>query len=300
MAQIPVFPLLPADLFRAQATDFNIEPTGLELLVAYDRVLRSASATGILDGYALAGPTALHGVYIVGTTMERIADELCVAPTPEAAGNRRPPDQIASFTAAALPGARVERVEGDPEAYTVHFAGTVGPVAMRLRVETAPLTFAPPRDARIATTAKEGYFQDVKMAWHGRVSKPIEFPTAYAEEILLRMITAIVSNKRPDKAARVDDLRIAFTSRPDDMIESFAGPVRDALINHLGASRPDSSERLGRLGGVLRSQVATYMRSDALPSYLRMKSAIVDWTAFEDAWHLALSRLTAPLPTDGR
>lgn len=276
LESLPRYSLLDLPRVTAQAAAFGLPLESVERLVAIDRVLRSCAVSGIFGpeataGWALAGPTALHGVYLRSTEMLRIPDALVFAPI--VSREAMVAEQLATLLATALPkGAVLEGAE--PGAWTISYVGSNGPAILSLVLERAPLAFEPPGPARGAEQATVGYIYDRRLPYLPRVAQtPVAVPVAYAEELILRLLGALAApGKRTDIAARVDDLRLLLALEASDTRDALAGPVREALVTGLRQRGQDAAAIKGRLDAIGSAVASTVMRwsdPEALPAGLR-------------------------------
>lgn len=284
---LPQFELLQPDVLVRQAKRFRLPESGVELLVAIDRVLRSLSAGGLLEkraesGWVLSGPTALHGVYLRSTVLLRVPDELTLAPLSEQPNLSA--QKLAALIASALPNGQIESHPDSPECYLINYRGVLGPARLPLRLERTPLRMEPPLEAKSASIAERGYLFDERLPYLPRIAQSaIPVPVAYVEELLLRTIIAILSPKRDDTAARVDDLRLAVLIEYSDSRRAMAGPIRDALLTGMIAkdvtSAKDLRLSLSALVTKFRQIVESYDVASALPAHLRPTDEIYDSTS---------------------
>ena len=187
---LPRYSLLDLPLLTAQAAAFGLPIASVERLVAIDRILRSAAAAELMGpdaaaGWALSGPTALHGVYLRSAELLRVPDALTFAPI--AGREVMPPETLAALLATALPDGRAEAAE-EGGLWSIHYLGANGLTDLPLRLELAPLAFEAPGITHGAERAEVGYLYDRRMAYLPRVAQtPVAVPVAYAEELLLRL-----------------------------------------------------------------------------------------------------------------
>lgn len=274
---LPRYSLLDLPRLTAQAAAFKLPPESIELLVAIDRVLRSGAAAGILGpdaaaGWALAGPTALHGVYLRSSEMLRIPEALVLAPI--ASRDALAPAKLAALLATALPnGGAVASPE--PGSWNISYLGNSGSAILPLVLERAPLSFEVPESASGAERAEVGYLYDRRMPYLPRVAQtPVAVPVAYAEELILRLLGALAgaTANRPDVGARVDDLRLLLALEASDTRDALAGPVHAALVSGLrqrGQGADAIKARLDAIGAALVTTVTRWSDPDALPAGLR-------------------------------
>jgi hypothetical protein len=323
-------PLLSAVAFERQLGDFGCEPAGLELLVAIDRVLRSLAGAGLIDGeasagFALSGPTALHCVYLISQTFERIPDELSFAPLARLAPHQA--DTFAALIATALPDGTVSApVDSDPELYQILYTGTTSKRYLPLRIERKPLRLEPTEvDSNLraghAERAVRGFLYDQRMTFATPVSdRPLPVAVAYAEEILLRDIatlltlgfqkSALTEEQKWLAAARVDDLRLAVLYKPEAVNSTFGLPaVREVVNQQLRRPKVKGGAPLldpltgepvviafAEIIARLRSVVQMHDKPTSLPSMLRPHKTASTYAnaqqhAFEAAFFDSVERL---------
>ena len=204
----------------------------------------------------------------------RLPDELTFAPIRREVSYS--PADLARSVAAGLPDGSMSPDSKDPEAFKIAFSGVKGPGAFLLRVERPVLSMAAPRDVRLAQTANPGYVYDPHIKFRPNFSAPFPVPVAYAEEIILRTMRALVMFAKrdtppariDDRPCRTDDLRLLLTHEYDATTYAVGGPVRRRLIELLGSSVPfDPWVRNFVLA--LEDQVKRNAQVNAVPATLR-------------------------------
>lgn len=313
VASLPRFGLLTIHSFESQVELSGYPAAGVEHLVAIDRVLRSlmaAAANNILPGpsptfggWVVAGSSALHGVYLRPPRLEmRAPHELCLAPV---GADALAPDALAELIATALPSGQVRREDRDPERYIIDFAGTTGTMTLPLRLERRPYTQG--RNIadmpHVAELEEPGFVADARLPYYTGVSVTplgsqagLLLPVAYAEEIILRSLSALAVWPRDmratpervdDRAALTDDVRLLSVAEFTALRRTIEGPVKDAI---------------GRKGDVMRRSIAgaiaEQLRNNSAPHLLpdHLRSANFPYTDEKQRLFLqAVDELFVPL-----
>ena len=287
-ASLPRFDLLKTHAFEAQVEHSGYKPAGVEMLVAIDRVLRSllaGRAANILlgpgptfGGWVVAGSSALHGVYLRPPRRElRAPHELCLAPISAEVFDR---DRLALLIAEALPGGRLSAEPTDPERFRIDFDGTSGPAELALRLERRPYNQGRGiADLPVGVTVEEpGYFADARMPYYSGVSTSalgstagLLMPVAYAEEIILRILSVLAvwprdlrtpAGRVDDRAALADDIRLLSAVEFTALRRTIDGPVKAAI------SRKGEQTRRS-IAATIAEQLRSNSSPHLLPGHLR-------------------------------
>jgi hypothetical protein len=289
MPEVKRIPLLDSVTLERQAQQYGLASNALERLVAMDRALRflvASSAAGGLPpdeifGYALAGPVALICVYLHTGIPLRLPDELTFVPVRRDVAYSS--SDLARSVAAALPSGTMAPDSRDTEAFHIDFLGLKGPGNFLLRVERPVLAMAAPLDVHLAAAAHPGYLYDPRMKFSPNFSTPFPVPVAYAEEIILRTMRALIMFAKrdtppariDDRPCRADDLRLLLRYEYEATLYAVGFPVRARLMELLGTSVP-FDPWIRNFVLALEDQVRRTCQTDAVPPTLRPSGAGYD------------------------
>ena len=277
-----------ASVVERLTDSLGLPEASVERLIAIPVVLDALIRHSSMDGYALAGPAALHGVYLSGPYVQRVPDELTFAPA-RTPGKRLPADGLVAAAAAALPGGSATAVDSLGRAM-VSYRGLVSRVEIPIRID-AELVFEPDHVVRSkADECGTGFVRDATLPYRGPSGETVVVRTALMEELLARTLLALLDKRRSDAAARTDDLRVVFSTYQRSAREAFAGPVRAAFLAQM-AQAPDPEAGLSRLAAKMHSMASNSASDGALDPSLRSIGATGDWSAFEDMLIDALDAL---------
>jgi hypothetical protein len=266
----------------------GLPEASIERLIAIPVVLDALIRHSSMDGYALAGPAALHGVYLSGPYVQRVPDELTFAPV-RTPGRRLPSDGLLAAAAASLPGGSATTVDALGRA-TVSYRGLLSRVEIPLRIE-GELVFEPDRVVRArADECGTGFIRDATLPYRGPSGETVVVRTALMEELLARTLLALLDKRRSDSAARTDDLRVVFSTYGRSARDVFAGPIRTAFLAQM-AQAPNPEAGLSKLADKMHSMVSNSASDGSIDPSLRSIGATGDWSAFEDAFIDALNAL---------